>query len=136
MRLRAKETQAARELLKDKKALASALANQAANKVKGSTTSDVKRNIVASNQTSALRAKRNSIAQHSKRNSILHSSNNSNKTPVVALRNKRNSIANMLKPVTATQRNSSGGMAAAMQSIRGSVAGNDSDESEDDWDSD
>jgi hypothetical protein len=135
MRLRAKETQAARELLKDKKALASALANQAANKVKGSTTSDVKRNIVASNQTSALRAKRNSIAQHSKRNSILHSSN-SNKTPVVALRNKRNSIANMLKPVTATQRNSSGGMAAAMQSIRGSVAGNDSDESEDDWDSD
>lgn len=135
MRQRSKEAQKARDLAKEKKALATALATQAAAKEKkgNSVTNNAKRNIVAS-QASNLRAKRNSIAQHSKRNSVLlHPA-----SQPAALRGKRNSMANMLKPVPAnTQRSSNGGMMAAMKSIRGSVAGDDSDaDSDDDWDSD
>lgn len=136
MRAKAKELQKSKEMQKEKKALAMALATAAAAKVKAPPKS-TKRSIL-NNQTSSLRAKRNSIVQHAtKRNSVLlHQPASAAKGPTV--RSKRNSIVNLIKPAVSA-RNTSGGITAAMKSIRGSVAGldgSDEESDEDDWDSD
>jgi len=137
MRTKARDNQKAKDAQKEKKALAMALATAAAAKAKGPSKLSKRTH---SGQTSSLRAKRNSIVQHAtkKRTSILMHPSSAPGAKSSAIRGKRNSIVNLIKP-TASNRDTSGGMAAAMKSIRGSVAGMDGsedDSDEDDWDSD